>query len=171
MVVLGSIATVGCTRISEDAPAVAGTEAPAYRTSVAVSSSAAAAASRTREAKRQQQLTTQAIRAVCDELSITSADAVLNLNTYVDAVTTGGDRTATVGPAREALNRSADQVSAKLNDRIPKELRTALDAWVAAARGAATVLAGEPTPQEFNSAVDTVNTVRSPALDRCDAAY
>ncbi len=167
----GLLGVVGCTAFTGGDPTVDASDVPAYRTSVSASRSSAAVTSSQRESERQASLTTEAVHTVCETLSTSSAEAIQTVNMYVDAVNGGGDVAASVGPAREALNDSAAQVSAEINDTLPIELHDALTAWVDASRAAAGVLEAQGPASEFNSAVDEVNNARSHALDLCDATY
>ena len=166
-----ALAVVGCTKVTDGTVTANQSEAPSYRTSVSSSRSAAAVTSSEREASRQAAATTEAVHTACETLSTSSADAVKNVNAYVDAANTGGDTAATIGPARDSLNTSADQVAADTTDTLPQTIKDALNGWVAAARDAAVVLAGEPTAEAFNAAVTKVNEARTNALNLCDAAY
>jgi len=130
-----------------------------------------AASSSMRESERQQSLTTEAIHTACETLSTSSADAVDRVNAYVDAVNGKGDPVASGGPAADALNHSADLVTADINDAVPQDIRDALSAWSDSARGAAAAVSGHVPPDQFNAAVDQLNESRSRALDLCDATY
>lgn len=169
MAVIGSAAA--CTTVTGGRGRVDGAEAPAYRSSVAVSVSESAATSSMRESERQATLTTEAIHTACETLSTTSAEAVDTVNVYVDAVNGQGDPVAAEGPAAEALHRSADTVLTDVNDTLPQAIHDALSAWVDAARATADAVTGRVPPGEFNDAVDKLNDARSHALDLCDATY
>ncbi len=58
-----------------------------------------------------------------------------------------------------------------MSDPLTPDLRDALNAWVDAARGVATAIAGNYGPDEFNAAISKLNDVKTTALDLCDAAY
>lgn len=165
------LGVAGCTSIVTGDPSVDRADVPDYRASVSASVSASAVTSSVRESQRQASMTTQAVRTVCETLSTSSADAVKTVNAYVEAVNSGGDVAATIQPAREALSSSAGRVSAEINDTLPVALRDALTAWVDASRAAGDVLGGGPSPSEFNTAIDRVNTTRTDALNLCDTAY
>ena len=167
----GVLGVAGCSGVTGGTATVDAKDAPQYRTSVSVSLSEAAVSSAERESERQASLTTQAVHTVCETLSTSSADAVKTVNAYVDAVNAGSNVAGTMGPAMDALNGSAEQVSAEVSDALPSELHDALTAWVDASRAAGAVLAAKGGAQQFNSAVDQVNTARSHALDLCDQAY
>lgn len=166
------MAVVGaCTTITGGTARVDAGAAPVYRTSVSVSVSESAASSSMRESERQQSMTTQAIHTACETLSTSSAEAVDTVNAYVDAANGRGDPLATEAPAADALNRSADLVTADLNDTVPQEIHDALTAWVDAARETADAVATKLPPDQFNDAVNKLNDARSHALDLCDATY
>lgn len=169
VIVMGSV--VACTTVTGGSGRVDGAEAPAYRSSVAVSVSESAATSSMKESERQATLTTEAIHTACETLSTTSADAVDTVNVYVDAVNGQGDPVAAEGPAADALHHSADSVLADLNDTVPQAIRDALSAWIDAARATADAVTGRVPPGQFNDAVDKLNDARSHALDLCDATY
>ena len=168
---VGVLGVAGCSGVTGGTATVDAKDAPEYRTSVSVSASEASVTSAERESERQASLTTQAVHTVCETLSTSSADAVKNVNAYVDAVNSGGDVAGTMGPAMDALNGSADQVSTEISDALPSQLHDALTAWVDASRAAGAVLAAKGGAEQFNSAVDQVNTARSHALDLCDQSY
>ncbi len=169
VVVMGTV--VACTTVTGGSGRVDGAEAPAYRSSVAVSVSESAATSSARESERQATLTTEAIHTACETLSTTSADAVDTVNVYVDAVNGQGDPVAVAGPAADALHHSADSVFTDLNDTVPQPIHDALSAWIDAARATADAVTGRVPPAQFNDAVDKLNDARSHALDLCDATY
>jgi hypothetical protein len=160
-----------CTTVTGGSGKVDAADAPAYRTSMSSSVAESAASSSVRESERQQSLTTEAIHTACETLSTSSADAVDSVNAYVDAVNGKGDPVATGGPAVDALNHSADLVTADINDAVPQDIRDALSAWSDSARGAAAAVSGHVPPDQFNAAVDRLNESRSRALDLCDATY
>ncbi len=166
-----ALGVVGCTALTAGEASVDAGDVPAYRTSVSVSRSAASVTSSEKEAARQASLTTQAAHSVCETMSTSSAEAIQTVNAYVAAVNTGGDIEGTLGPARDALIGSADQVSAQVSDILPVDLRDALTAWVDASRAAGAVLAANGPASEFNTEVDRVNTARGRALDLCDSTY
>lgn len=163
----------GCASVTDGDPRADSSDAPAYRSSVALSVSESAASSSVRESERQESVTTQAIHTACETMSTSSADAVDAVNTYVDAFNgEGSEDPATVeGPAADALNHSADLVSGDIDDALPVELRDALRAWVDAARGAAGVVTGHLSADEFNVAIRQVNDTRTAALNLCDSHY
>ena len=86
-----------CTTVTGGSGKVDTADAPAYRTSMSSSVAESAASSSMRESERQQSLTTEAIHTACETLSTSSADAVDNVNAYVDAVNGKGDPVATEG--------------------------------------------------------------------------
>ena len=58
-----------------------------------------------------------------------------------------------------------------MSDPLTPELRDALNAWVDAARGLATAIAGNYGPDEFNVAITRLNDSKTTALNLCDASY
>ncbi len=175
--VIGSLAAaamiiVGCSSVTEGTAKVDAGEAPVYRASVSASIEESAASSSARESERQASLTTQAIHSSCEALSSSSVDAITAVNDYVDAFNqNAADVGAKTGPAIDALNQSADLVARSISDPLTAELRDALNAWVDAARGVATAIAGNYGPDEFNDAITQLNDTKTTALDECDAAY
>ena len=94
------------------------------------------------------------------------------MNNYVDAFNkTAADATAKARPAIDALNHSADLVAGSVSDTLAPNLRDALNAWVDAARGLATAIAGNYGMDEFNAAIAKLNDTKTTALNLCDAAY
>jgi hypothetical protein len=175
--VMGSLAAmamvmVGCNSVTSGTPTVDRADAPVYRASVSASAEESAASSSSRESERQDSLTTQAIHSSCEALSSSSVDAVTAVNNYVDAFNnTAADATAKAAPAIDALNHSADLVAGSVSDTLTPNLRDALNAWVDAARGLATAIAGNYGMEEFNAAIAKLNDTKSAALNLCDAAY
>ena len=99
-------------------------------------------------------------------------DAITAVNAWVDAYNqSAADAGAKAQPAVDALNNSADLVAGSMSDPLPLELKDAMNAWVDAARGVATAIAGNYGPEEFNAAITRLNDSKTTALNRCDAAY
>lgn len=163
---------VGCSTVTDGEPLANSGDAPAYRTSMSVSSSQSAASSSSRESERQASLTTQAVHTTCETLSTTSADAIDAVNGYVRAFNSeGGDTSATEGPAVDALSQSADAVETSIGDLVPKDVRDVFMAWVSSARATADAITNKAKPSEFNQVVNDLNGSRSDALRLCDATY
>jgi lysophospholipase L1-like esterase len=175
--VMGSLAAmamimVGCNSVTSGTPTVDRADAPVYRASVSASAEESAESSSSRESERQQSLTTQAIHSSCEALSSSSVDAITAVNNYVEAFNkTAADVPAKAAPAIDALNHSADLVAGSVSDTLTPNLRDALNAWVDAARGLATAIAGNYGMDEFNAAISKVNDTKTTALNLCDAAY
>jgi hypothetical protein len=175
--VMGSLAAmamimVGCNSVTSGTPTVDRADAPVYRASVSASAEESAASSSSRESERQASLSTQAIHSSCEALSSSSVDAVTAVNNYVDAFNkTAADATAKAAPAIDELNHSADLVAGSVSNTLTPNLRDALNAWVDAARGLATAIAGNYGMEEFNAAIAKLNDSKSTALNLCDAAY
>jgi hypothetical protein len=162
---------VGCNSVTSGSPKVDLADAPVYRASVSASIEESAASSSSRESERQASLTTQAIHSSCEALSSSSVDAITAVNNYVDAFNrNAADAAAKAPPAIDALNHSADVVARSVSDTLAPNLRDALNAWVDAARGLATAIAGNYGPDEFNAAVSKLNDTKTTALNLCDAA-
>ena len=163
---------VGCTSVTQGTAEIDRADAPLFRASVSASIEESAASSSTRESERQASLTTQAIHSSCEALSSSSVDAITAVNNYVDAFNrNAADAAAKAAPAIDALNHSADLVARSVSDTLTPDLRDALNAWVDAARGLATAIAGNYGPDEFNAAITKLNDTKTTALDLCDAAY
>ncbi len=175
--VTGSLAAmamiiVGCNSVTSGTPTIDRADAPVYRASVSASSEESAASSSTRESERQASLTTQAIHTSCEALSSSSVDAITAVNNYVDAFNRNADDAAAKAPpAIDALNHSADLVARSVSDTLTPDLRDALNAWVDAARGLATAIAGNYGADDFNAAISKLNDTKTTALNLCDAAY
>jgi len=167
-----AVVVAACTSVTGGQGTVDAADAPAYRTSMSVSSSQAVASSSARESERQASLTTQAMRNSCETLATTSADAIAAVNAYVDAYNgEGGTVSSTEAPAIDALDQSAQAVESSLTQVIPPELRNALAGWVDGAYAAATAIANQASPAEFNVVIRQINDARSEALRLCDATY
>lgn len=163
---------VGCNSVTSGSPTVDRADAPVYRASVSESIVESAASSSTRESERQASLSTQAIHTSCEALSSSSVDAITAVNNYVDAFNRSATDAATKAPpAIDALNHSGDLVARSVSDTLSPNLRDALNAWVDAARGLASAIAGNYGPDEFNAAITKLNDTKTTALNLCDAAY
>jgi hypothetical protein len=168
----GAMVIVGCTTITQGSAGIDRADAPVYRASVSASAQESAESSSSRESERQSSLTTQAIHSSCEALSSSSVDAITAVNNYVEAFNKSAtDATAKAAPAIDELNHSADVVAGSVSDALAPNLRDALNAWVDAARGLATAIAGNYGPDEFNAAISKLNDTKTTALNLCDAAY
>ena len=168
----GAMIIVGCTTITQGAAQIDRADAPVYRASVSASAEESAATSSSRESERQSSLTKQAIHSSCEALSSSSVDAITAVNNYVEAFNkSAADAVAKAAPAIDGLNHSADLVAGSVSDTLAPNLRDALNAWVDAARGLATAIAGNYGPDEFNAAISKLNDTKTSALNMCDAAY
>lgn len=156
---------VGCTSITQGTATYDSVAAPDYRASVASSVAVS-------ESERQVAETKAAVHTSCDALASSSDAAVEAVNAYVDAFNKElPDAPGRVGPAVDALNRSADQVSGSVSAPLSPDLTTALNVWVDSSRQLAGVLAGNPGPDEFNVAIRRLNDSKTAAGDACAAAY
>jgi hypothetical protein len=163
---------VGCTSVTTGTAVVNAKDAPAYRTSVSVSLSESAVTSSARESKRQESLTVAAVHNSCDALSTSSVDAITAVNAYVNAFNGGGgEAAAKEGPAADSLNHSADLVSGSLSSALSPQLHDALNGWVDSARAVAKAIRDHNPADQFNSAIDKLNSAKTNALTLCDAAY
>jgi hypothetical protein len=162
-----AMAVVGCTSIIGGTPDVDASAAPAYRTSVSESVSASAATSSIRETQRQQSLTTQKVRGACGKFAESSSDAIDATNRYVDAFNNGGDVNGAAGPAADALNRSADETTAAINDSVPPELRDAFTSYSDAARKVAAAITGKAPVSVYNARKDQLNKAREKGMQLC----
>ena len=167
-----AMVVVGCTSVTGGQANVDAADAPAYRTSMSMSSSQAAASSSARESERQASMTTQAVQATCETLSTTSANAIDAVNAYVDAFNSeSADVAGTEGPAIDALTESAQAVESSISDVTPERLAQAFLSWVEGAYAAADAISNQAGPDEFNQVIDGLNSARSEALVLCDAMY
>lgn len=158
-----AMGVVGCTSIIGGKANVDTSAAPAYRSSV----SASAATSSIHETQRQQSLTTRAMRSACGRFASTSTDAVDSVNKYVDALNNGGDVSGTAGPAVDALNHSADEVSDVMNEMLSDDLRDTFDSYVNAARAVANAISGRVTASVYNTRKNQLNNIRDKGLQLC----
>jgi hypothetical protein len=117
-------------------------------------------------------MTTEAVLATCETLSVTSAEAIDAVNSYVDAFNEEvGDVAATEAPAVDALIQSAEAVESSISAIVPDELAEAFVGWVASALNTAEAITNQAAPSEFNTIISELNDARSNALDLCDAMY
>lgn len=167
-----SMGVAACTTVTDGDAAVNAGDAPAYRTSVSLSSSQSAASSSARESERQASMTTQAVHDTCETLSTTSAHAIDAVNAYVSAFNDeGSDITKTEQPAIDGLKQSADAVETSITDVVPDEVKKVFAAWVEGARATAEAITDKASPSDFNKVVRALNDARSDALRLCDATY
>ena len=167
-----ALGVAGCSSVTGGDATVNASDAPAYRTSMSVSSSQSAASSSARESERQASLTTAAMRSSCETLTGSSADAIDAVNAYVSAFNEeGGDIETTEGPAIDALLQSAEAVNSSISDVMPQELIDAFIAWVDGAQAAADAISNQVSASEFNQIIGDLNGARSEALSLCDATY
>ncbi len=169
------VLAMGCTSTTEGDPSADAGDAPAYRTSMSVSSSQSVASSRARESQRQAAMTTQAVHTTCETLSTTSAAAIDAVNGYVGAFNADAADTAAAaaaeGPAVDELRRSAEAVEKSITDVVPDEMRKAFMLWVDGARTTADAITRRASPSEFNQIINRLNSARSDVLRLCDATY
>ncbi|WP_306341114.1 hypothetical protein, partial [Mycolicibacter arupensis] len=164
-----AMGVVGCTSIIGGTPEADTSEAPAYRSSVSASISASEATSSIRETQRQQSMTTQAVRGACGRFASSSSDAVDVVNKYVEAFNHGGDVSGTAGPAVEALNHSADEVVAAINEKLSPDLTDAFNTYAQAARGVATAISSKAPVSVYNARKDELNRARDKGMQLCKA--
>ncbi|WP_408066403.1 hypothetical protein [[Mycobacterium] nativiensis] len=164
-----AMGVVGCTSIIGGSPQADTSEAPAYRSSVSASVSASEATSSIRETQRQQSMTTQAVRGACGRFASSSSDAVDTVNKYVEAFNNGGDIPGTAGPAVEALNHSADEVTGAVNEKLSRELQDAFGAYAEAARGVANAISSKAPISVYNARKDELNRARQRGMELCRA--
>ena len=163
---------VGCQSVTEGTASVDGGQAQQYRASVEASVEASSSRSSARESERQASITAQAVHKACDELSVTSVNAVDAVNAFVYAYNdNAGDVGAKVDPAKTALNGSADRVTAAISDPLSDDLVAAMNAWVDAARNVASLVSPDLDMDPFNAAINRLNDTKTRALQLCDAAY
>ena len=156
---------VGCTSITQGSAMSDAKAAPEYRASVASSIAVS-------ESERQVAVTKAAVRTSCDALGSSSDESVQAVNSYVDSYNNDApDAPGKIGPAVDALNRSADLVAGSLSPPLSPDLTSALNGWVDAARQLAGILAANPGPDEFNAAIRRLNDSKTAAGAACDAAY
>ncbi|MBJ7340549.1 MAG: hypothetical protein JHC64_22795 [Mycolicibacterium sp.] len=160
-----AMVVVGCTSITSGTATFDAADAPEYRASVASSIAAS-------ESERQVAVTKAAVHTSCDALGSSSGASVEAVNAYVDAYNRDApDAPGKVGPAIDALNGSADQVSGSLSAPLSPDLTRALNGWVDSARQLAGILSRNPGPDEFNAAIRQLNDSKTAAGAACDAAY
>ena len=160
-----AMVVVGCSSITNGNATADGVEAPDYRASVASSVAVS-------ESEHQVAVTKAAVHTSCDALSSSTVAAIDAVNDYVDAFNNDApEAPAKIGPAVDALNRSADQVVGSLSGSLSPDLTKVLNAWADSARQLAKVLSGNPGPDEFNDAIGQLNDSKTAAGAACAAAY
>jgi hypothetical protein len=75
------------------------------------------------------------------------------------------------GPAIDALNDSASQVSSSFSDALSQELKDAFNAYVDAAHGVANAIGTHAGTGEFNQRVDQLNDTKTKALKLCLGSF
>ena len=166
-----ALGIVGCTSVTQGTATPDTRVAPAFRQSVSASVSASSATSRIQESRRQQSLTTRAIRTSCDTLATSSSAAIDKVNAFVGAFNAGGNTGATEGPAIDALNDSASTVANSLSGALAPPLKDALNAYIAAARAVAKAIGSHAPTEEFNRRVNQLNDSKTKALKLCLASF
>lgn len=166
---ISAIVVVGCTQVTGGKAEVNAEDAPAFRTSMAVSLSESEATSSLRESQRLDSLTTAAVNDACQAFVPSSDASVDAVNAYVDAFNNGGTPAAAAAEqaAVDALNNSADEVEASVNSTLPADVAQAMNTWVSSARAASRAIAERQPPDQFNAAIDQLNTARDDALALC----
>lgn len=163
---------VGCQTLTAGSASVDRSDAPIYRASVSASVYESSSRSAASESEHQASLSKAAVHTSCDALSTSSVNAVDAVNAFVSAYNGNApDVGAKTGPAIAALNTSADLVARSLSEPLSDELENALKAWVDSARNVAHTIARTFGMDEFNTAVNQLNEVKTKALILCDAAY
>lgn len=167
------LVVVGCTNVTDGAPAADTNDARDYRDFVADSLSQSAAAASERESTRRESQTAEAVANACEVLSSTSVEVVTAINAYVNAVATGHepDVAAKAQTAVDTLNRSADMVATSINTSLWPQMADAFRAWVDATRAVAKAIAERYGQQEFNVEVDKFNHANETALDTCGGSH
>jgi hypothetical protein len=106
----------------------------------------------------------------CRVMTNSSVDAITAINTYVDAFNATGEEQARLADAAVGqLDASVRRVEGTFGPVLPRQLRDALKGYTAAAREASGVISRRGAEQEFNTAVDRLNSTKDTALDQCDA--
>lgn len=158
-----AMAVVGCTSVIGGPPRANTADAPAYRSSIAASE----VTSSIRETERQRAMTTQAVMGACDSFASSSRDTIAAVNKYVEAFNHDGDIAATASDAVDALNRSADDVSADVNDKLTAELKDAFSAYAEAARELANAISAKAPVPVYNARKDDLNRAREKGIQLC----
>ena len=158
---------VGCTTVTGGTATPDTPVASAFRASVSASVSASSATSRAQESRRQQSLTTRAVRSSCGTLATTSTEAIDKVNAFVGAFNAGGNTGPTEGPAIDALNESASAVANSLSDSLSAPLKDAMNAYIAATRAVAKAIGSHASTGEFNQRVNQLNDSKTKALKLC----
>jgi hypothetical protein len=169
-VALVLMAVVGCTKMRDGTAAPDTKVAPAYRSSVSSSVSASSATSSIRESQRQQSSITRAIVNACDSFLGSANDAIDKMNAYIAVLNHNGNTGPTEGPAKDALNHSADTTASSIGDPMSQELRGALSGYVDAARDVARQIGPNPNQSQLNAAINRFNDRLSNARKVCRAS-
>lgn len=80
-----ALIVVGCTSVTSGTATLDKADAPIYQASVSASIAESAASSSSKESERQVSITNRAVRTSCEAISNSSADAISEVNAYVDA--------------------------------------------------------------------------------------
>lgn len=154
---------VGCTSIINGSATVNPAAVPEYRASV----SASIATSSSKESKRQQSLTTQAVRGACVTLAKSSEEAVTATNDWVEEFNKGGDAATASNRAVDALKHSADEVDRSINRAMTNELRDAFKDYISAARSVADAIAKHAPVSAYNARKDRLNDTKEKGFKLC----
>ena len=154
---------VGCTSVTEGSPTVNATDAPVYKASVSASIEESAASSSSKESERQKSLTTEAVHsrvrgAELQQRGLDHRGQRLRQGVQRECRRRAGEG----GTGRRLAQPQRRRWSPRsISDPLSQELKDALNAWVDAARGVATAIAGNYGPDEFNAAVTKLNDVKT----------
>ena len=106
----------------------------------------------------------------CLAMTNSSLDAVTAINAYVDAFNTTREEEAHLADAAAGgLDASVRRVELTFGPVLPQRLRDALKAYTKAARELSGVISRRGAEEEFNTAIDRLNSTKATALDQCDA--
>lgn len=108
----------------------------------------------------------------CRVMASSSLDAVTAINAYVDTFNgTGEEQAHLADVAVGALDASARRVERTFGPVLPAHLRDALKGYTHAARELSGVISRRGAEEEFNAAVERLNSTKDTALDQCDAPH
>jgi hypothetical protein len=105
----------------------------------------------------------------CLAMTNSSLDAVTAINAYVDAFNTTREEAHLADAAVGGLDASIRRVELTFGPVLPQRLHDALKAYTKAARELAGVISRRGAEEEFNTAIDRLNSTKATALDQCDA--
>ncbi|MDT5014556.1 MAG: hypothetical protein QOD39_716 [Mycobacterium sp.] len=105
----------------------------------------------------------------CRVMTNASTDAITAINLYVDSVNTTGEDARLADEAVGKLDASVRRVELTFGPVLPGPLHDVLKGYNDAAREVSGIITRRGADEEFNAAIERLNSTKQTAVDRCDA--